>query len=56
MIPKQRTPQEEQEMADLMALASERDWTVAETERYYLLLGYDADLAAYFASNGPIDE
>lgn len=56
MIPKERTPQEEDEMERLMELASERSWTREETKAYFLLLGYDETWAEHLTHNGfPIE-
>jgi len=52
MIPKPRTPEEEEKMARLMAIADEREFTEEEAKEYFLLLGYDETWANHLARNG----
>lgn len=52
MIPKPRTREEEEQMARLMAIADEREFTLQEAKEYFQLLGYDEDWADHLAHHG----
>ena len=50
--PEKRTPQEDEEMANLMSIAAERPLTHDEMKAYYTLLGYDESWAEQLAQEG----
>jgi len=52
MIPKKRTPEEEEQMAGLMDIAAERALTPEEIKAYYMLLGFDDAWAEQLAQDG----